>query len=132
MAVTPSYRDYVLDQLSGLGRVRANRMFGGAGLYCEELFFGIVADDTLYLKVDDSNRPDFIARGMAPFRPYRDRPELSMRYYEVPADVLEDAEALVAWGRKAIRVAAASPRKRPTAGEPRRSKRKHFKAPRRR
>jgi DNA transformation protein len=123
MAVTSSYRDYVLEQLAGLGRLRANRMFGGAGLYCDELFFGLIAGDTLYLKVDDGTRPDFVARGMGPFRPFRDRPELAMGYYEVPADVLEDAEELVAWARKAIRVAAAAPRKRPAARRPRGLKR---------
>jgi DNA transformation protein len=122
MAVTPSYRDYVLEQLAGLGRVRAIRMFGGVGIYCDELFFGLVADDTLYLKVNDGSRPDFIARGMGPFRPFRDKPELAMGYYEVPADVLEDAEELVTWGRRALRVAAAAPPKRPAARKPRKSK----------
>jgi DNA transformation protein len=112
MAVTPSYRDFVLEQLAGLGRIRPHRMFGGVGLYCDERFFALIAGDTLYLKTDDANRGDFIRCGKGPFRPFRDRPEWEMGYYEVPADVLEDAEAMLAWGRKALRAALAAPVKR--------------------
>ena len=62
-------------------------MFGGAGLYHDGLFFGLIDDDALYLKVDDSNRIDFEARGKGPFRPFPDRPEAVMNYYEVPGEV---------------------------------------------
>lgn len=100
MAVSREYLDYALEQLRVLGHVTARRMFGGVGLYHDELFFGLISADTLYLKVDDSNRSDYTARAMEPFRPFADRPNYSMAYYEVPADVLEDAEALAAWARK--------------------------------
>ena len=45
-------------------------MFGGVGIYAKEAFFALVDDDVLYLKVDDSNRGDFEARGMSPFQPF--------------------------------------------------------------
>jgi DNA transformation protein and related proteins len=61
-------------------------------------------DDTLYFKVDDINRPRFEERGMGPFRPYGEAGEV-MQYYEVPADVLEDAEALAPWVAEAVEVA---------------------------
>lgn len=124
MAVTPSFRDYVLEQLAGLGRVRSHRMFGGVGLYCDELFFALITDDTLYLKVDDSNRDDFVRRGMQPFRPYRDRPEWEMGYYEVPADVLEDAETMTVWARKSVRAAFAAPARKTARKRARQSKSK--------
>jgi len=111
MAVSDTYLGFVIDQLAGVGRVRSKRMFGGVGLYAEELFFALLDDNSLYFKVDDTNRGDFIARGMGPFRPFRDKPELAMSYYAVPADVIDDADALVDWARKAMRVAAAAPRK---------------------
>jgi len=79
-------------------------MFGGVGVYAAELFFGLLDDDTLYFKVDDSTRPQFEDRGMAPFRPYGEEGEV-MGYYEVPADVLEDPEALGAWVEAALAVA---------------------------
>ncbi len=105
MAVTREFRDYVLEQLSGLGAVRDRRMFGGVGLYCGDLFFALIDNDTLFLKVNDSNRQDFDDRGMPPFRPYPDRPDASMGYRQVPAEVLEDAEALVRWAARSVQVA---------------------------
>ncbi len=117
MAVSRDYLQYVLEQLAGLGELRPQRMFGAAGLYCEELFFAIVSDDTLYLRVDDGNRQDFTARGMAAFRPYADRPEVSMTYYEVPAEVLEDSGVLVTWARRSLAGARrAPPKKKPRRG----------------
>jgi DNA transformation protein len=79
-------------------------MFGGAGLYFDGLFFALIADDILYFKVDDSNRPDYEAAGMGPFRPFPDKSTV-MRYYEVPIEVLENRDALREWAEKARRVA---------------------------
>ena len=108
MPVSSDYLAYVLEQLAGLAGLSARRMFGGVGLYCEELFFGLIDNDTLYLRVNDDNRADYTARGMSAFRPYADRPELSMSYYEAPADVLEDAAQLVSWARRSVAVAMAA------------------------
>jgi DNA transformation protein len=112
MAVTNDYLQYVLEQLQALGQVTSRRMFGGVGLYHDGRFFGIIMRDTLYFKVNDGNRDDYESRGMEPFRPYPDKPHSSMTYYAVPADVLEDAEECVAWGRKAAAIAAVAPRPR--------------------
>jgi len=106
MAVSKDYLQYVLEQLAGLGRVTPRRMFGGVGLYHEERFFGLIAGDTLYFKVNDSNRGDYEARGMSRFRPFPDKPYWSMTYYEVPADTLEDADDCVLWARKSVAIAA--------------------------
>jgi DNA transformation protein len=106
MAVTDDYLQYVLEQLAGLGHVTPRRMFGAVGLYHEERFFGLIAGDTLYFKVNDSNRSDYETRGMGRFRPYPDKPYWSMTYYEVPADALEDADECLAWARKSVAIAA--------------------------
>ncbi len=117
MSVSASYKTYVLDQLRVAGTVSARSMFGGVGLYHESLFFGLIADDTLYLKVDDSNRNDYEASGCAPFRPYGDE-SYSMHYYELPAAVLEDSAELRVWVQKAMEVA-----RRKAAGKAKRSRR---------
>jgi DNA transformation protein len=105
MSVSPSFRSFALEQLQRtVAGVRGRSMFGGVGIYAGELFFGLIADDTLYLKVDAENRGDFEARGMEPFRPYGEGGEV-MHYYEVPADVLEDVEALGRWAERALAVA---------------------------
>ena len=108
MTASSGFLAYVLDQLAGLAGVSSRRMFGGAGLYCDEFFFALIDNDTLYLRVDDANRADFTTRGMGQFRPYADRPELSMSYYETPADVLEDPAQLVSWARRSVAAAMAA------------------------
>ena len=105
MAVTPSFRSFILEQLGrSVTGIRARSMFGGVGIYAAELFFGLIDDDILYFKVDESNRPDFEARGMGPFQPYGEDGE-TMGYYRVPDDLLEDADVLGQWAEKAIAVA---------------------------
>jgi DNA transformation protein len=97
------FRQFVLDQLEPLD-VTAKSMFGGTGLYARGVFFGIIAMDALYLRVDDSNRRQFEREGMKPFKPYPNRP-VTMKYYEVPLSILESAPELVEWARTAIAVA---------------------------
>ena len=103
MAVTPSYQSFVIEQLERVASITSKSMFGGVGLYADGLFFALIGNDRLYFKIDDSNRPDFEAAEMEPFRPYGD--ERAMKYYEVPIAVLEDADALQTWAKKAIDVA---------------------------
>ena len=103
MAVSESYVRFVIDQLSV--PVVSKRMFGGAGLYSDGLFFGLIANNTLFFKVDDSNRPDYVAAGMEPFRPYGEGSS-SMSYFTVPAEILEDPATLKRWFDKAIAAAS--------------------------
>jgi len=110
MPVRPQFVAWILEQLAGVSALRSRRMFGGVGLYSGDRFFGLIDDDVLYLKVDDSNRGDFVARGCRPFQPVKEKPEYSMSYYDVPVDVLEDADELTGWALKSVTVAAASPR----------------------
>ena len=100
MSVSADYLTYVVDQLTPFAKVVTRRMFGGVGLYNDGLFFGLIDDDTLYFKVDDSNRSDYTERGCAAFQPLPDI--ASMSYFSVPEDVLEDAELLAAWARKSL------------------------------
>ena len=123
MAVDNDYVAWILEQLSAAGGISLRRMFGAVGLYRGDIFFAIISDGTLYFKVDDTNRGEYESRHMPQFRPYRDRPEISMAYYEVPADVIEDPEECVAWALRSVAAAgnrARSPkrpssRKRPSA-----------------
>ena len=105
MPQSKEYLQYVLEQLDSLRGVVSRRMFGGAGLYQDDVFFGLLFRDTLYFKVDDTNRADYESRGMGRFQPYPDKPYLSFTYYEVPADVLEDREELTSWARRSIAAA---------------------------
>ena len=73
MGVSDEFAEFVVEQLAGWGDVSVRRMFGGAGLYCEGRMFGLIADDVAYLKVDDSNREDFVKAGSSAFNPFPEK-----------------------------------------------------------
>ena len=105
MSVSPSFRSFVLEQLGrATTGVRDRPMFGGVGIYCGVLFFALIDEDTLYFKVDGTNRADFEARGTGPFRPAGPDGE-AMQYYKVPEDLLEDPDSLRPWVDRALEVA---------------------------
>jgi DNA transformation protein len=107
LPVSPDFLDYVLEQFEPLGGVTCRRMFGGAGLYRHGVIFGLIAQDVIYLKADDATRRDFAAAGGAAFAPF-DGPKM-IGYWSIPAEDLEDPDALAAWARKALAVAARAP-----------------------
>ncbi len=111
MTISGEYLTYVLAQLSALRGVTSRRMFGAVGLYCEGVIFGLIASDVLYFKVGDGNRADYESRGMEPFRPFADKPGVSMSYFEVPAEVLEDPEECAVWARRGVAVASTTVQK---------------------
>jgi DNA transformation protein and related proteins len=112
MRVSASFRDFVLDQLAGLSALEPRAMFGGLGLYSDDVFFGILAADVLYFKVDETNRPEYEAAGSSPFQPYPDQ-AISMSYYNVPLVVLEDAVALRQWATRSVAIARAAKASKP-------------------
>jgi DNA transformation protein and related proteins len=104
LKVSDAFKTFVIEQLSDLDDLVARAMFGGVGLYERGVFFGIMAHDRLYLKVDELTRPDYARVGARPFKPYPDRSG-TMQYYEVPVNVLESAQDLTDWARKAVAAA---------------------------
>jgi DNA transformation protein len=95
-----SFKDFVVDQLRELDDVEARRMFGGYGLYQDEIFFGIIFKGQLYFKTDETTVAEYRKRKMKPFRP--NAKQTLKRYYQVPVDVIEDADALCNWAVKAV------------------------------
>jgi DNA transformation protein len=93
--------------------IRARPIFGGVGIYSGDTFFALIADDTVYFKVDASTRRDFEARGMGPFRPFGDDGG-TMNYYQLPEDLLEDHDALRPWAEKAVAIARQTKSRRPS------------------
>ncbi len=110
MGVNPEYRAQIAEHLAQVGPVRTRSLFGEVGLYDGGQLFGMLVDDALYFKVDDSNRPDYEAVGIAPFiAPWSGK---ATRYYAVPATVLADSAQLRLWRDKAVAVAAGTPKPR--------------------
>jgi DNA transformation protein and related proteins len=93
------FKDFVLDQLSGLPGLTYRTMFGGYGLYQCETFFGIIHRGRLYFKTDRMTSPRYHNRGMKPFKPTST--QMLKNYYEVPVEVLEAPDDLTAWASHA-------------------------------
>ncbi len=107
--------EYLLELLAPLGEVSAKSMFGGYGIYRDGLMFGLVANDVLYLKVDDINRGSFESRGLPPFTYERkDKPAIVMSFHRAPEEALEESEALCAWARDASAAALRNANKKQT------------------
>ena len=105
-----SFVAFVLDQLEGLDGVSARRMFGGHGLYCDDVFFGIIHDGRLYFRTDEASRAGYESCGMMPFRP---NPKQTLKnYLEVPVDIIENPRALREWAARAAEAGARRPQPR--------------------
>ncbi len=99
MPVSQAYTDHVRELLGGLGPIRTRRMFGGVGVYCDDLMFALLADDDLYVKTDALNRRDFEAAASEPFTiEMKGRIERTS-YWRLPAEASDDTEAALRWAR---------------------------------
>jgi DNA transformation protein and related proteins len=98
-AKNDEFKEYVLDQLHCLSGVECKHMFGGFGLYCNGIFFGIIADGCVYFKANTTTAEAYKEKGMQPFKP--STKQTLKNYYEVPVEILEDDEQLAGWARKA-------------------------------
>ena len=117
--------DHCLELLAPLGAVRAKRMFGGHGLYIDDLFMAIIGFERLYLKADAASRERFEAAGGEPFVYDAKSGAVSLGYWTVPADAMESPALMQPWARQAIEAALraraakpAAPRSRPRATTP--------------
>jgi DNA transformation protein len=90
-------------------------MFGGWGLYQGGRMFGLIIEDRLYLKTDDTTRAAFESAGGEPFvyDPGNGRKPVAMSYWSPPPDAADDAHALLPWARRAVDAALRAAQKKP-------------------
>jgi DNA transformation protein len=94
---------WLCEQLLPMGSIKGRAMFGGWGIYCDGLIFAIVVDDVFYLKADDENRPRFEAAGTGPFvYSMKDGKQMSMSYWRIPDEALEERLDMLDWSRGAL------------------------------
>ncbi|HET6629374.1 MAG TPA: TfoX/Sxy family protein [Woeseiaceae bacterium] len=100
--------EHVLEMLEHCGTIRARRMFGGYGLYCDDLIFGLISGDVLYLKTDAESVGLFEERGLAAFVYVKKGEPTKTSYYSAPEEFFEDPEAAAEW----LRIACDASRRR--------------------
>lgn len=97
MAVTPGFRDYVMEQFGRqVPRIQSRAMFGGVSISAAEGTFALIDEDVVYLKGDKVTRDAYIAAGWPAFRPFGEEGS-AMGYFAVPGELLEDQDALAPW-----------------------------------
>ena len=105
MPVQDTFAAYCAELLSAVGSVRVKRMFGGHGLYVDDLFIALVAGETLYLKADEQTRPRFEAAGCHAFAYSAKGQEKTMRYWSAPTDAMDSPALMRPWAQLAIQAA---------------------------
>ncbi len=93
--------DHALELMQGLGGVTAKRMFGGFGLFKDELMLAIWLGEQLYFKVDAQTAPDFDALDLPPFTYEAKGKRASLSYRLSPPQAHDDAEVMLQWARAA-------------------------------
>jgi DNA transformation protein len=104
-SVMSEFIEFLTEVFLDFGPISARKMFGGYGIYHEGLMFGLVEQDSLYLKADQTTRAHFEARGLSRFSYGRGDKEVSMSYYLAPDDIYDDREAAVVWATLAYQSA---------------------------
>lgn len=94
---------HVTELFAPVGVVRARRMFGGWGLYIDDLFVALISAERLYLKADAPTQDQFVRAGCVPFTySSRDRGAVSLGYWSAPDDAMDSPQGMLPWARLAL------------------------------
>lgn len=108
--------DFLQEVFRSFGSVQARKMFSGYGLYHEGAMFGLVADETLYLKADETIAHHFEAKGLNRFEYRRGDKIVKMSYYLAPEEIFDDPEEAAKWARRSFEVAFRSKKRTKKSG----------------
>lgn len=100
MAVSEAIKAHARELFGEMGDITLKLMFGGAGIYLDGVMFGLIADETVHLKVDDDNEAAFAGAGSGPFIfRMKDGTAAPLRYWRLPGEAADDPDEAVRWGR---------------------------------
>lgn len=123
--VSPEFVAHCMELLASAGPVRSRRMFGGHGLYVDDLFVALIAFERLYLKVDTQTRERFETAGCTPFVYDGAGKSVTLGYFSAPEDAMESPPLMQPWARLALAAALRAralkppaPARRPRAATP--------------
>jgi len=114
MVASASFAEFLREQLAPLGHISLRRMFGKTGVFCQGVMFGVVTEDTLYVRVDDHNRETFEEAEAYPSLSYAKKGTIiDLAFWRVPERLIDEPEELVMWARAALAAAHRVAAKRP-------------------
>ena len=103
--VPDEFAQHLTDVFRLFGPISLRRMFSGYGIYHDGIMFGLISQDTLYLKADAENSADFRDQGLSQFEYVRQGKVIGLSYYQAPETVLEDANEAALWARRSFAAA---------------------------
>jgi DNA transformation protein len=107
------FQDLLVDLFEPVGGVSFRRMFGGIGIFRQGMMFALVADEALYLKVDDATSTAFKAEGCGPFVYDGKSKQHVMPYWRLPERLYDDPDEFRDWALTAFRVAERAREEKP-------------------
>ena len=106
MVASDTFAEFLREQLAPLGRISMRRMFGKTGVFCDGAMFGMVTENTLYLRVDDENREMFKeAQSSPPLNYEKKGGTIDLSFWRVPERLFDEPDEFVAWARAALAAA---------------------------
>ena len=106
MVASERFAEFLHEQLDPLGHVTLRRMFGKSGVFCDGLMFAMVANDTLYFRVDDHNREAFAEAEESPPLNYEKHGRtIDLAFWRAPDRLFDEPDELVRWARTAMEAA---------------------------
>jgi len=99
------FSQHLTDVFRLFGPITLRRMFAGYGVFRDGIMFGLVYEETLYLKVDAENIANFRDQGLRQFEYVRQGKMIGLSYYQAPEAVLEDINEATLWGRRSFEAA---------------------------
>jgi len=99
------FQDLLVELFEPVEGVSFRKMFGGIGIFRLGIMFALVADDTLYLRADESSSIDFKAESCGPFvYDGKNRPHV-MPYWRLPERLYDEPDDFRRWALNAFAVA---------------------------
>jgi DNA transformation protein and related proteins len=96
---------FLHEVFADFGPINSRKMFGGHGIYHDGLMFGLVADDTLYLKADETTKQQFIDKDLSSFEYDKKNKKVKLSYYLAPEEIYDDPDEALYWARLAFQAA---------------------------
>ena len=124
MVASETFAEFLREQLAPLGPISFRRMFGKTGVFCDALMFGMVAENTLYFRVDDDNRKAFKeAEAYPPLNYSKKGATIDLSFWRAPERLFDEPDELIAWARAALAAAGRVAAKRARVAPKRKAKR---------
>jgi DNA transformation protein len=83
-------------------------MFGGAGIYRDDVMFALASDGEVFLKTEPATITEFEAAGSHPFTFQKEGKPVTTSYWSIPEAALDNSELVKRWADMAFQTALKS------------------------